>query len=47
MITEPDWKKFKKIKEAALEKFCAKVLTDVQEATSQADMSNYAKYIYL
>ncbi|MFO7580457.1 hypothetical protein [Nitrosomonas halophila] len=47
MITESDWKKFKKIKEAALEKFCAKVLTDVQEATSQADMSNYAKYIYL
>ncbi|MGG7055255.1 hypothetical protein [Nitrosomonas sp. ANs5] len=47
MITESDWKKFKKLKEAALERFCAEVLADVQAANSQADMSNYAKYIYL
>jgi hypothetical protein len=48
MISESDWKQFKKIKEAALERFCATILSDVSEGLGCKDIpTNHGKYIYL
>ncbi|MDZ7661883.1 hypothetical protein [Thiohalophilus sp.] len=48
MISESDWKKFKKIKEAALERFCGTILQDVSEGLASRDMpTNHEKYLYL
>lgn len=48
MISESDWKKFKKIKEAALERFCGNVLEDVSEGLARSDNpTNHGKYLYL
>ena len=47
MIKESDWKKFKKIKELALERFCAAALSDFEEAIRKDDVSNHARYLCL
>ncbi len=48
MISESDWKKFKKIKEAALERFCGNILEDVSEGLASRDNpTNHGKYLYL
>ena len=48
MISESDWKKFKKIKEAALERFCGTILNDVSEGlVSKDNPTNHGKYLYL
>ena len=48
MISESDWKKFKKIKEAALERFCGTILKDVSEGLASKDNpTNHGKYLYL
>ncbi len=48
MISESDWKKFKKIKEAALERFCGNILEDVSEGlASRVNPTNHGKYLYL
>ena len=47
MIKESDWKKFKKLKEAALERFCAKVLVDSSRVIEQAGDSSHSKYLSL
>lgn len=48
MISESDWKKFKKIKEKALDRFCATILKDVSEGLASRDNpSNHGKYLYL
>jgi len=48
MISESDWKKFKKIKEKALEYFCGTILSDVAEGLeSQSNPTNHGKYLYL
>ena len=47
MITESDWKKFKKIRESALERFCGAAMDEFEEAISNRDMSNHARYLYL
>lgn len=48
MISESDWKKFKKIKEEALERFCETVLNDVSEGlSSKENPTNHGKYLYL
>lgn len=46
-MKESDWKKFKKIKELALERFCAEALADFEEAIQKDDLSNHGKYLYL
>ena len=46
-ITESDWKKFKKIRESALERFCGAAMDDFEEAISNRDTSNHARYLYL
>ena len=48
MISESDWKKFKKIKEEALERFCGTILNDVSEGLEDSDNpTNHGKYLYL
>jgi hypothetical protein len=48
MISESDWKKFKKIKEAALERFCGTILNDVSAGLdSKTNPTNHGKYLYL
>ena len=46
-MKESDWKIFKKIKEQALERFCADTLADFEEAIDKKDMSNHEKYLNL
>ena len=48
MISESDWKKFKNIKELALERFCASILDDISEGlSSKKHSTNHGKYLYL
>ncbi|MFO8025309.1 hypothetical protein [Thiohalophilus sp.] len=48
MISESDWKKFKKIKEAALERFCGSILQDISEGLTCSDIpTNHGRYRYL
>ena len=47
MIAESDWKKFKKIKEKALEKFCGEALYDFEEAITDKKATNHGKYLHL
>ena len=47
MISESDWKKFKKIKEKALENFCGEALCDYEEALLDKKATNHGKYLYL
>jgi len=46
-MKEPDWKKFKKIKELALERFCAEAMEDFEEAIQNEDLSNHGRYLDL
>lgn len=47
MISESDWKKFKKIKDSALERFCGTAMDDFEEAIAKRDAPNHARYLYL
>ena len=48
MISESDWKRFKKMKEAALERFCGTILNDVSAGLdSKTNPTNHGKYLYL
>lgn len=47
MISESDWKKFKKIKASALERFCASALADFEDAIACSDASNHARFLRL
>jgi len=48
MIKESDWKKFKKIKEEALDRFCGTILNDVSEGLSDPENpTNHGKYLYI
>jgi len=40
MIKESDWKKFKSLKKAALERFCAETPAECSQAIDQADGTN-------
>lgn len=46
-MKESDWKKFKKIKELALERFCTDAMADFEEAIQKEDLSNHERYLYL
>jgi len=46
-MKESDWKKFKKIKELALERFCADAMAEFEEAIKKDDLSNHGRYLYL
>lgn len=47
MISESDWKKFKKVKEIALERFCSVAVTDYAEAVSDPNRTSHGKHLYL
>ena len=47
MISEADWKHFKKVKAATLDKFCKMTLGDAVERINDATLSNHEKYISL
>lgn len=47
MISESDWKKFKKIKEVALERFCSVAVADYTEAVTDSKLSSHGKHLYL
>ena len=48
MISESDWKKFKKIKEGALDRFCGAVLNEVTEGlNNKENPTNHSKYLSL
>lgn len=47
MISESDWKTFKKIKEAALERFCAAAVAAYAEAISAPGLTNQEKHLRL
>lgn len=46
-MKESDWKKFKHIKEQALERFCARALADFEEAMHTEELSQHGRYLYL
>lgn len=46
-MKESDWKKFKRIKDEALERFCADAMADFVAAIEKEDMSNHGRYLYL
>lgn len=46
-MKESDWKLFKNIKEKAIERFCANVIEDVEEAIKKEDTSHHGRYLYL
>ncbi|WP_043319736.1 hypothetical protein [Microbulbifer sp. HZ11] len=48
MISESDWKKFKKIKEAALERFCSRILKDVEDGLDSEKIdTSHGRYLYI
>lgn len=46
-MKESDWKKFKKIKALALDRFCARAMADFQAAIQKDEMSNHERYLSL
>lgn len=46
-MKESDWKKFKKIREAALDRFCANALADFDATIHKPDTSNHDRYLDL
>ena len=46
-IKEADWKIFKKIKEAAIDRYCQNCLSEYAEIISDNSKCNHNKYLYL
>jgi len=46
-MKESEWKKFKKLKEKCLERYCSTVLEEARELCNLFDKSNHARYIDL
>lgn len=46
-MKESDWKLFKKVKENALERFCADALSDIKYAMEEETDSFHGKYLYV
>ncbi len=46
-MTESDWKKFKAIKEKAIEQFCTKALDEFEEVISNTDEHVHNRYLLL
>jgi hypothetical protein len=44
-ISEPDWKIFKPVRQQALERFCERVLDDVERIRGDAAKSHHERYI--
>jgi hypothetical protein len=46
-MKESDWKKFKQIKELALEKYCSLVLSECNEVVLNEQQHSHERYLYL
>jgi len=46
-ILESDWKKFKELREIALDRFCQGVLDDAKTITQHGTLSAHARYLML
>ncbi|MBU3006007.1 hypothetical protein [Paraglaciecola arctica] len=46
-MKESDWKKFKQIKELALEKYCSSVLSECKEVVLNEQQHSHERYLYL
>ncbi|MBL7003389.1 MAG: hypothetical protein ISR69_05125 [Gammaproteobacteria bacterium] len=46
-MNESDWKLFKQVKEAALDKLSGNALTEVQTTVSDSSQSNYERFLKL
>ncbi len=46
-IPESDWKKFVKLKEVALSRFCERILTEVDAIRANAALSSHDQYLEL
>ena len=46
-MEESDWKIFKKVKEAALDKYCGNALTEFQQLISDNSKSNHQRFLDL
>ncbi len=44
-MNESDWKKFKKVKDKALERFCSQALNDLREAMDKESDSSHSTYL--
>jgi len=44
-IKESDWKKYRAVHQAALERFCDKVLSEIQYFIGERDKSSHARYL--
>lgn len=42
---ESDWKVFRKVREAALERFCRRILEEIQEISAKSEMSWHERYL--
>jgi hypothetical protein len=42
---ESDWKAFRKLREVALERFCERILAEVNRITADAKRSSHARYL--
>lgn len=46
-IPESDWKAFRKLREVALERFCERVMSDIDRIVSARDMSFHKRYLQI
>jgi len=46
-MKESEWKKFKKLKDKCLQRYCSAVLEEAQELCNLSDKSNHERYIDL
>jgi len=44
-IKESDWKTFREIRSIALERFCLRVLEEIENITSQIEQSSHDRYV--
>ena len=44
-VPEPDWKVFSELRKVALERFCARVLEEIEAASSDASRSYHERYL--
>ena len=46
-MKDSDWKKFKEIKERALEKYCSLILNECEEVVLNKQQHSHERYLYL
>jgi hypothetical protein len=44
-IAESDWKKFRKVRELALERLCTRILSEIQKAGTRPDLTSHERYL--